>query len=86
MAATWTRALYAAGDIADYPGKVRLISVGFGEAATAVNNADAVLDPEAPLFPGHSGDLAAGAARPPRKEHRPRPVRPRLAAPTAWPE
>jgi len=49
--------VYAAGDIADYPGKVRLISVGFGEAATAVNNAIAALDPRAPLFPGHSSDL-----------------------------
>lgn len=46
--------VYAAGDITDYPGKVRLIAVGFGEAATAVNNAAAVLDPEAEIFPGHS--------------------------------
>jgi thioredoxin reductase len=49
--------VYAAGDITDYPGKVRLISVGFGEAATAVNNAVAALDPGAGLFPGHSSDL-----------------------------
>ncbi|MGW3949516.1 NAD(P)/FAD-dependent oxidoreductase [Streptomyces sp. NPDC004752] len=46
--------VFAAGDITDYPGKVRLISVGFGEAATAVNNAATVLDPQAALFPGHS--------------------------------
>ncbi|MEU7768182.1 NAD(P)/FAD-dependent oxidoreductase [Nocardia sp. NPDC049190] len=46
--------VYAAGDITDYPGKVRLISVGFGEAATAVNNAAAALDPDAEIFPGHS--------------------------------
>jgi thioredoxin reductase (NADPH) len=46
--------VFAAGDITDYPGKVRLISVGFGEAATAVNNAATVIDPEAMLFPGHS--------------------------------
>ncbi|WP_280402257.1 NAD(P)/FAD-dependent oxidoreductase [Nocardia carnea] len=46
--------VYAAGDITDYPGKVRLIAVGFGEAATAVNNAAAELDPEADIFPGHS--------------------------------
>jgi thioredoxin reductase (NADPH) len=46
--------VFAAGDITDYPGKVRLISVGFGEVATAVNNAATVLDPEAALFPGHS--------------------------------
>ncbi|XVQ09791.1 NAD(P)/FAD-dependent oxidoreductase [Spirillospora sp. CA-255316] len=46
--------VFAAGDITDYPGKVRLISVGFGEVATAVNNAATVIDPEALLFPGHS--------------------------------
>lgn len=46
--------VFAAGDITDYPGKVRLISVGFGEAATAVNNAATVIDPGAALFPGHS--------------------------------
>jgi thioredoxin reductase (NADPH) len=46
--------IYAAGDITDYPGKVRLIAVGFGEAATAINNAAAALDPDAEIFPGHS--------------------------------
>jgi ferredoxin/flavodoxin---NADP+ reductase len=54
--------VYAAGDITEYPGKVRLISVGFGEAATAVNNAVAALDPKAPLFPGHSSDQLRPAA------------------------
>ena len=48
--------VFAAGDISDYPGKVRLIAVGFGEAATAVNNAAVVLDPAAHLFPGHSSE------------------------------
>jgi thioredoxin reductase (NADPH) len=48
--------VYAAGDITEYPGKVRLISVGFGEAATAVNNAATIIDPAAALFPGHSTD------------------------------
>jgi thioredoxin reductase (NADPH) len=48
--------VYAAGDISEYPGKVRLIAVGFGEAATAVNNAAVVIDPSAHLFPGHSSD------------------------------
>jgi ferredoxin/flavodoxin---NADP+ reductase len=33
---------------------VRLISVGFGEAATAVNNAAVYIDPGAKVFPGHS--------------------------------
>jgi thioredoxin reductase len=50
--------VYAAGDIAEYDGKVRLIAVGFGEVATAVNNAAVHLDPEASLFPGHSTDAA----------------------------
>ena len=49
--------VFAAGDITDYDGKVRLISVGFGEVATAVNNAAVHLDPDAHVFPGHSTDL-----------------------------
>ncbi|MEV4845582.1 NAD(P)/FAD-dependent oxidoreductase [Micromonospora matsumotoense] len=48
--------VYAAGDITEYPGKVRLIATGFGEAATAVNNAAVAIDPAAHLFPGHSSD------------------------------
>jgi ferredoxin/flavodoxin---NADP+ reductase len=48
--------VFAAGDITEYPGKVRLISVGFGEAATAINNAAAVIDPGQPVFPGHSSE------------------------------
>jgi ferredoxin/flavodoxin---NADP+ reductase len=50
--------IYAAGDIAAYPGKVKLIATGFGEAATAVNNIAVVLNPEAHLFPGHSSDVS----------------------------
>jgi thioredoxin reductase len=46
--------VFAAGDIVEYEGKVKLISVGFGEAATAVNNAATVIDPGAKVFPGHS--------------------------------
>lgn len=49
--------VFAAGDITEYPGKVRLIAVGFGEAATAVNNAAVVVDPAARVFPGHSSDV-----------------------------
>lgn len=48
--------VFAAGDITDYRGKVRLISVGFGEAATAVNNAAVLIDADEQLFPGHSSD------------------------------
>lgn len=50
--------VFAAGDVTDYPGKVRLIAVGFGEAATAVNNAAVVIDPSAHVFPGHSSEGA----------------------------
>ena len=46
--------VFAAGDITEYDGKVRLISVGFGEGATAVNNAAVYIDPSAKVFPGHS--------------------------------
>lgn len=46
--------IYAAGDIVTYPGKVKLIVCGFGEAATAVNNAATYINPDAKLFPGHS--------------------------------
>lgn len=48
--------VYAAGDVAAYPGKVKLIATGFGEAATAVNNIAVALNPDAHLFPGHSSN------------------------------
>jgi ferredoxin/flavodoxin---NADP+ reductase len=48
--------VFAAGDVTEYPGKVRLIAVGFGEAATAVNNAAVAIDPSAHVFPGHSSE------------------------------
>jgi ferredoxin/flavodoxin---NADP+ reductase len=48
--------VFAAGDVTEYLGKVRLIAVGFGEAATAVNNAAVVIDPSAHVFPGHSSE------------------------------
>lgn len=48
--------IYAAGDVAAYDGKVKLIATGFGEAATAVNNIAVALNPGAHLFPGHSSN------------------------------
>jgi thioredoxin reductase len=54
--ATSLPGVFAAGDVTEYPGKVRLIAVGFGEAATAVNNAMTLINPGASLFPGHSTD------------------------------
>lgn len=50
--------VYAAGDIAQHPAKLKLIATGFAEAAIAVNFAKAQLDPKARAFPGHSSDLA----------------------------
>lgn len=49
--------VYAAGDICTYPGKVKLIATGFGEAPTAVNNAKAYFDPDAKLQPKHSSSM-----------------------------
>jgi ferredoxin/flavodoxin---NADP+ reductase len=50
--------VYAAGDITDFPGKVKLMSVGFGEVAIAMNHVAVDLDPDLGLFPGHSTDGA----------------------------
>ena len=48
--------VFAAGDITTYPGKIRLIAVGFGEAATAANHAAAFAHPRLRVDPGHSSD------------------------------
>ncbi|UCG62863.1 MAG: NAD(P)/FAD-dependent oxidoreductase [Candidatus Zixiibacteriota bacterium] len=48
--------VYAAGDIVTYEGKLKLISIGCGEAAIAVNNAKHYIDPKAKVSPGHSTD------------------------------
>ncbi len=50
--------LYAAGDITTYPGKLKLIATGFGEAATAVNQAVHWIYPEKKVAPGHSSNMA----------------------------
>jgi thioredoxin reductase (NADPH) len=49
--------VFAAGDVATHPGKLKLISVGFAEAAIAVNHAKQYIDPASKLFPGHSSDM-----------------------------
>ncbi len=54
--------VFAVGDVTTYPGKVRIMAVGFGEAATAVNNLAAQLDPRQPIFPGHSTELMGSAS------------------------
>ncbi|MDP9118334.1 MAG: NAD(P)/FAD-dependent oxidoreductase [Actinomycetota bacterium] len=58
MGRTTVAGIYAAGDIVDYQGKVKLIATGFGEVATAVNNAAAFLNPRVSAFPGHLSDYA----------------------------
>jgi thioredoxin reductase (NADPH) len=51
--------VFGAGDIVTYDGKVPLIATGFGEAATAVNNAAPAVDPSHGVFPGHSSGGSA---------------------------
>ena len=46
--------VYAAGDVTGFPGKVKLIVTGFGEAATALNNAAHYINPAMKVFPGYS--------------------------------
>jgi thioredoxin reductase len=50
--------IYAAGDIATYPGKLKLIATGFADAAVAVNQAVHFVYPEKKINPGHSSNLA----------------------------
>jgi thioredoxin reductase (NADPH) len=50
--------VYAAGDIVVYPGKLKLIANGFGEAAIAVNQAVHRIYPEKKVTPGHSSNMA----------------------------
>jgi thioredoxin reductase len=50
--------LYAAGDVTTYPGKLKLIATGFGEAAIAVNQAVHWIYPAKKVAPGHSSNMA----------------------------
>jgi thioredoxin reductase (NADPH) len=49
--------IYAAGDVATYPGKLKLIATGFGEACTAVNMGVHFMYPDRKTFPGHSSNM-----------------------------
>lgn len=49
--------IFAAGDICTYPGKLKLIATGFGEACIAANYAKHALDPHSHIFPGHSSTM-----------------------------
>ncbi len=48
---------FAAGDVVTYPGKLRLIATGVGEAAIAANPAKRWIDANAQFFPRHSSDM-----------------------------
>jgi thioredoxin reductase len=50
--------IYAAGDVTTFPGKLKLIASGFGEAATAVNQAVHWIYPEKKVAPAHSSNMA----------------------------
>jgi thioredoxin reductase (NADPH) len=49
--------VYAAGDVATFDGKLKLIATGTGEVTIAVNHAKTFIDPTAGAFPGHSSVL-----------------------------
>jgi ferredoxin/flavodoxin---NADP+ reductase len=55
---TGRRGIWAAGDVTTYPGKLKLIACGFGEAATAVNQAVHWIYPDKKVAPGHSSNMA----------------------------
>lgn len=48
--------VFAAGDVCGHEHKVKLISVGFGEAAVAINHIAPLVNPEVSITPGHSSD------------------------------
>jgi thioredoxin reductase (NADPH) len=50
--------IYAAGDMATYPGKLKLIATGVAEASIAVNHAVHFINPSAKFEPGHSSNMA----------------------------
>jgi thioredoxin reductase (NADPH) len=57
MMETGRPGIYAAGDIVTYGGKLKLIATGFGEAATAVNQAVHWIYPDRKVAPGHSSNM-----------------------------
>ena len=61
--------VYAAGDVASFPGKVKLIATGFGEAATAVNNSAHYINPATKVFPGYSTTVMKRRERAGKREH-----------------
>ncbi len=50
--------IWASGDVNTYPGKLKLIALGFAESAIAVNQAYHWIYPDKKVNPGHSSNLA----------------------------
>jgi ferredoxin/flavodoxin---NADP+ reductase len=48
--------VFSCGDICAYPGKLKLIATGYGEAAIAANQAAVVANPSLKFEPGHSSE------------------------------
>jgi thioredoxin reductase (NADPH) len=61
--ATNVPGIYAAGDVASYEGKLKLIATGAAEACTAVNHAVHYIDPRKKMNPGHSSELKIFASQ-----------------------
>lgn len=59
---TSIKGIYAAGDVVNHSGKLKLIACGTAEAAIAVNQAIAYLDPSKNVTPVHSSNLTLPAA------------------------
>lgn len=57
MMETGRPGIYAAGDVVNFPGKLKLIACGFAEAATAVNQAVHWVYPDRKVAPGHSSNM-----------------------------
>jgi len=55
--------IYAAGDVATYEGKLKLIATGTAEVCTAVNHAVHYIDPKKKMNPGHSSELKIFASQ-----------------------
>ncbi len=49
--------IFAVGDVAAYPHKIKLIATGTAEAALAICKIKTMIDGKARLFPGHSSDF-----------------------------
>ena len=65
--------IWAAGDAADYPGKVRVLAADFGEACTAINNLASALIPGARVFPGYTSHADDHPRFEPEERSEPRP-------------